>query len=161
MPAFPPAAGDRSVGLAYESCMICVSFRRMADAYIEEGLNLTGVQQGRRPMRTGISIASKQDNEHLQQVAQRRIALAVDRFGDRVRELSLKLEDINGPRGGIDQQCTIRITGDFGTRFVRVRDASSEAAIDRALDRAARVVSRSLDRLRSGRRSAAGLVGVT
>lgn len=41
---------------------------------------------------------------------ERRVRLALDRLAHRVRKVSVSLTDVNGPRGGIDQQCVLAIT---------------------------------------------------
>ena len=40
-----------------------------------------------------------------------RVQLALSRFTDAIRTTHVTLTDINGPRGGIDKTCRIRITG--------------------------------------------------
>ena len=42
-------------------------------------------------------------------VAQQRLRFALGRFADRVRSLTVRLSDINGPRGGRDKRCTIAV----------------------------------------------------
>jgi hypothetical protein len=36
---------------------------------------------------------------------ERRLRVALSRFGPRIREAAVKLTDLNGPRGGFDKQC--------------------------------------------------------
>ena len=38
---------------------------------------------------------------------QRRLGFALERFGERVRDVGVRFEDVNGPRGGQDKQCRI------------------------------------------------------
>jgi hypothetical protein len=74
--------------------------------------------------------------------------MALGRFTPRLGQVSVKLADLNGPRGGdADQLCRLQITL-IGHREVVIdeRRASLRAAIDRACDRAAQAVARELHR---------------
>ena len=85
--------------------------------------------------------------------ARRRLDFALGRFNGKLRGVQLCFEDTNGPRGGLDKRCTIRIEGDFGRRRVEAQDTDFYAAVDRAVDTAARAVARASSRARriSGR----------
>jgi putative sigma-54 modulation protein len=86
--------------------------------------------------------------------ARRRLRFGLTRHSDRIQRVVVRLGDQNGPRGGIDKFCRIRVylvdapvavTVDVGTDMV--------AVIDRTVDRVARVVVKHLDRSRDiGRR---------
>ncbi len=83
----------------------------------------------------------------------RRLSFALSRFGGRVRAVSVRLEDLNGARGGIDKSCSMQAR--LAPRgSVRVEDTDSElpAAVDRAAGRLARAVARALERRRNGSR---------
>ncbi len=66
-----------------------------------------------------------------------------------LRKVTVQLSDENGPRGGEDKRCRIRVGVD-GPQDVLVEDIESDlyVAIDRAADRAGRVVARRLERQR-------------
>jgi len=63
----------------------------------------------------------------------------------RVRRVHVRLSDLNGPRGGIDKRCLVKVRLE-GLPFVVVEDVQSDmySAIDRAIGRAARTVKRRL-----------------
>ena len=42
----------------------------------------------------------------------RRLEFALGRLGPAVRAVQVTLADVNGPRGGVDKQCRMRIAGD-------------------------------------------------
>jgi putative sigma-54 modulation protein len=79
--------------------------------------------------------------------ARTRLEFALGRFTGRVRSLSVRLTDLNGPRGGHDKRCQLDL------RLVRPRrviviedvDADFDVAVSRAADRAARAVARAVD----------------
>ncbi len=69
----------------------------------------------------------------------------------------IQVEDMNGPRGGLDKRCVVSVGGDrLQTVLVDVRDAEIHSAVGSALRTASRAVVRALERARdgsSGRRS--------
>jgi hypothetical protein len=69
----------------------------------------------------------------------RRADFALGRFGDRVRRVRVRLRDLNGPRGGLDQACGLDVlltSGELVT--VEAVRESMESAATAALDRMAR-----------------------
>lgn len=91
--------------------------------------------------------------EALRVQAERRVRFALGAAGGRVRNVVMRLADENGPRGGVDKRCTIRANLP-GAPPVVIEHQESDlyVAIDRAADRAARAVSRRLERSTSWRR---------
>lgn len=84
----------------------------------------------------------------IRQHIERRIRFALGRFGAEVDSVLVRLDDINGPRGGVDKRCHIVVVGSrIGALTVDERDADMIAVVERALDRAARSARRSLERL--------------
>lgn len=81
-----------------------------------------------------------------------RMARALDPFGTRVRRVSIRFEDINGARGGIDVLCTISVLldGESGRVIVRQLGETAAAAFARAVPRVTRAVRKLVDR-RGGR----------
>ncbi|MFK7766386.1 MAG: hypothetical protein AB8B55_04135 [Mariniblastus sp.] len=69
------------------------------------------------------------------------------RFDDIVKAVDISVQDVNGPRGGIDKECRVLVklkkVNDFA---ITVRDGSLSKAISSAINRAARSVARQLDR---------------
>jgi len=84
---------------------------------------------------------------------ERRLSFALGRFADVISGIDVRLEDINGPRGGIDKRCRIRVMlSRISTpALAEVVDHEIRAAIDIAANRVGRSVARQLDR-RQGRR---------
>lgn len=77
----------------------------------------------------------------------RRLEFALGRFSSRVRSLSVRLKDLNGPRGGQDKQCQLDVRLLHPRRVIIIEDvdAEIETAISRAADRAARAIARAID----------------
>ncbi len=71
----------------------------------------------------------------------------------RLRRVDVTLSDTNGPRGGIDKRCQIKVSLD-GLRPVVIEDVQADLymAIDRAAGRASRTVVRRISLDNSRRR---------
>lgn len=81
--------------------------------------------------------------------AERRLQFGLDWARYEVNQVKLRFSDINGPRGGHDKRCQIRIPLS-GMRDVVIEDTADDirVAIDRAIERAARTLERRLSRRR-------------
>ena len=78
---------------------------------------------------------------------ERRLRFALARASAHVRRVAVYLSDINGPRGGIEKRCRLRVRLNNSVD-VMIDDTESDlyAAIDRAANRAGRAVARRLAR---------------
>lgn len=87
-------------------------------------------------------------------LVERRLLFALSRFEPRIRSVEVRLRDINGPRGGIDQQCrlVVWLRRPHTSVIVEDQDLDVESAVSRCAERAARGVARVLDMSRDGRR---------
>ncbi len=79
-------------------------------------------------------------------LAQRRLELALGRFTGRVRSLSVRLTDSDGPRGSIDKKCLIAVRLARPRRVIVIEDVDADAAVvvSRAAERVSRAVSRAI-----------------
>lgn len=100
-------------------------------------------------MRINIQALGFDLTDGLREHTQRRLQFALSWASNDVRKVAVRLSDINGPRGGSDKRCRIRIPL-LGTRDVIIEDTEADLyiAIDRAAERAERAVARMLGRLR-------------
>lgn len=100
-------------------------------------------------MRVEIKTSGFDLTDGLRDHARRRLEFALDWAGHDVRSVSIRLSDINGPRGGKDKRCQIRIPLP-GNRGVVIQDTESDlyVAIDLAAERASQTLERRLCRLR-------------
>ena len=90
----------------------------------------------------------------LRDVAQQRVRFVMRRLAQRVPRATVRLSDINGPRGGVDKHCSVELqTLNAGTVVVSSVASDFRIALDRALARACRVLTRLWRRSRQGRRS--------
>lgn len=72
-----------------------------------------------------------------------RLRFALRGFQEKVRTVTVRFEDTNGPRGGIDKRCSVELTGSFGLFVVEALDRDFYVAADVALSRAARTLAKS------------------
>lgn len=95
-------------------------------------------------------------DQELREYVDRRMAFAFSRFGDDLSDVAVVLEDVNGPRGGLDQKCKLVITLRRVAEPIvcEATDAEIRPAIDIAAGRASRSVARALDRLSDRRKRA-------
>ena len=83
--------------------------------------------------------------DEIRKYAGRRVRLALDRFRD-VRRVVVFLDDLNGPKGGMDKFC--RIVAECGFASVVVEESQTDwhAAIASATHRLAHNIARDLKR---------------
>jgi ribosome-associated translation inhibitor RaiA len=107
-------------------------------------------------MKLRVSSQNQLVTERLRDLIERRVRFALGRFESRIRETSVRLTDLNGPKGGIDKRCTIVVQLRGGSSVVAsVSDVEFEPVIHRAADRIARIVGRRWDIARTRARYAA------
>jgi hypothetical protein len=81
---------------------------------------------------------------------QRKLCNKLARFGSSIERVSVRVKDVNGPRGGVDQLCRIKVVmrGRPSVIF-ESRDSSLNAAVDVALAGVQRAVRRTTARRRA------------
>ena len=79
---------------------------------------------------------------------ERRVGLALGRFGEQIGPVEVRFCDTPGANGKVEKECHI-IVGLLRSLRVAEADADLYAALDRAADRAARSVARELELQRS------------
>ena len=85
---------------------------------------------------------------NLKELAMRKAGHALDRFAHRIGRLTVRLYDLNGPKGGIDVDALALVELREGTRLVvRGTYASPNEAINGIVERVRHAVQRSHDRL--------------
>lgn len=81
---------------------------------------------------------------------QRKLCDKLAKFNNSIDRISVRVKDVNGPRGGVDQLCRIKVVmrGRPSVIF-ESRDASLNAAVDAALAGVQRAVRRTTARQRT------------
>ena len=87
--------------------------------------------------------------EVVRRYAVRRLRFALGRFASRVGKVTVRITDVNGTRGGVDQCCHVSMERlPSGKLVVEQTDADLLSAIDRAVERVERTFKRDLQRAR-------------
>lgn len=75
---------------------------------------------------------------------------ALERFAHRLKQVSLYVEDVNGPRGGIDKQCRCVLhLRKMPPVVIQDQDESMSSLIYRVANRAAYALSQKAERIKS------------
>lgn len=83
-----------------------------------------------------------------------RLRAALDQHADRVRAVTVRLADLNGPRGGIDQVCRVTVMLNNGQALHHERRGLDlYANISLVADKVKRRVGRHMGKLREIKRS--------
>jgi ribosome hibernation promoting factor len=95
----------------------------------------------------------------LSNYAKRRLKFALSSKSESINKVTMRLSDINGPRGGEDKCCRIQVKL-TGLPDIVVEDIQLDmyASIDRACDRVNRTIVRKLDRRQTLLRQAPSII---
>ena len=91
----------------------------------------------------------------LREFIDRRLYFALGRFGPAIDHVSVRVGDVNGPRGGVDKHCQIVVKlRASGNNPIAVDDNDEDlyAAVAQASNRAGRTVARAVER-KQGKRA--------
>jgi ribosome-associated translation inhibitor RaiA len=80
----------------------------------------------------------------------RKLGRKLGKFARVIERTSVRIEDVNGPRGGVDKRCRIKVVlSALPSVVVEEKDRSLQAAMDGALARVERVVRQAVARRRA------------
>lgn len=87
------------------------------------------------------------DGARMRELSVDRIRFVLRRLATLVPRAKVQFSDVNGPRGGVDKRCQIELSTEaVGTVVIASLARDWRTALDRSLGRAARVLTRSLQR---------------
>lgn len=96
-------------------------------------------------------------SDALETHTRRRLDLALGGIARYLNEVEVRIADVNGPRGGVDKRCTIKVAlRRVGVVVARATGTDAYLTVDRAAERIRTVVTRRLTRRRDGRASGPG-----
>lgn len=91
------------------------------------------------------SVLDAADRDYLR----RKLGRKLGKFAESIERTSVRVDDVNGPRGGTDKRCQIKVVlSGLPSVVVEEQHESVQAAMDRALARTERAVRRTLQRRR-------------
>ena len=95
------------------------------------------------------------DRDYLRQ----KLAARLAKFAPSIERVSVRIEDVNGPRGGVDKRCRVKVVlSGLPSVAIEEQHATLRGAMDGALARVTRAVRQALQRRRtltSGKRRTA------
>jgi len=107
-------------------------------------------------MHIDLSTPNLSSSPALESHVRRRLGYAVGHMAHRIKSADVRVSDVNGPRGGVDKRCHVRIElHPRGTVVLTERCSDVYRAVDRASGRLKKAVLRALER-RCPRRGAKG-----
>lgn len=93
---------------------------------------------------TGVALSHEQRAD-----VRHKLGTKLGKFAWSIERVSVRLRDANGPRGGVDQECTVKVVlSGLPSVVVKRRNALAQVAIDEALRAVERAVRRSVRRRR-------------
>jgi hypothetical protein len=97
----------------------------------------------RPDIRGAIHVHESRAAAHLHAYVSRRLRSALRPFADRVSRVTVRVVDVNGPKGGVDTRCSIAVNLHSGRRvFVRAISNWPHAAVSLAARRLTRILGR-------------------
>jgi putative sigma-54 modulation protein len=96
-------------------------------------------------MKTEVRTQTLELTPPMRRQVHQRVREALERFTDRVHTVVVRLEDQNGPRGGVDKRCRIRLRGPQLSIVLEHRHSDAHEALVRVLRRAVRALARRSD----------------
>lgn len=93
---------------------------------------------------TGASLTWRQHKD-----IRRKLGMKLGKYASSIERISVRVADVNGPKGGVDQRCRVKVVlMGLPSIVVARQDAVAQVAIDAALRATAEAVSRVLGRRR-------------
>jgi ribosome-associated translation inhibitor RaiA len=90
--------------------------------------------------------------DQLREYAVHRLSMSLRRFERRIRHITVRIADVNGPRRGVDSRCSMSVDLVDGKHvFVNAISAWPFAAVSQAASRLSKVLRRKGDRGRAHR----------
>jgi CBS domain-containing protein/ribosome-associated translation inhibitor RaiA len=153
VPAQAPPTGRITPALGRDRLRVPDSSRRapMA-AEVVRPTKLEANRAGTESIPAFIRSFSNDADEGDREYMRRKLGRKLGKFGRFIERASVRIEDVNGPRGGIDKRCRIKVVlKGLPSVVVEQQHEALQAAMDGALERTERAVRRSVQRRRTRR----------
>ena len=114
---------------------------------VSRPLKRAGGRAAPRPAHVRVMGVPLNDDDHAD--IRRKLGLRLGKFAWSIERVTVRARDTNGPRGGVDQECTVKVVlSGLPSVVVRRRHAALQVAVDDALHAVEQAVRRSLRRRR-------------
>lgn len=109
-------------------------------------------------MKIEVRFRGLEPSESLRDHAMRQVHFHLSRFGREFAAVTVRIGDINGPKGGIDKHCRITVRGPrLGSSTLDEFSGDVYSAVDLAVERMAQTAGRALERVRDLKHSGSSL----
>ena len=100
-------------------------------------------------MRFDVRCLHLDNSEHVDRHAREKLVGVLENFSHRIERVDVLLEDVHGPKHGVDRRCVVRVAI-AGTGVIQVQHIDPDVyhAIDEAARRIKRTVRRRINRRR-------------
>jgi CBS domain-containing protein/ribosome-associated translation inhibitor RaiA len=125
------------------------SIRKPLVGWLPRKLKQPGRRKGSTLIPAHIRVSGTTLSPGKRMYIRKKLGAKFGKFAESIARISVRVKDVNGPRGGIDQVCQIKVVlRNLPSVVFFSRDASLDAAIETALAGAERAVRRKLRRRR-------------
>lgn len=108
-----------------------------------------------KPVALVIRVGSHGTPDTLREYAERRLSCAIRNFERRINRVTVRISDLNGPKGGVDAHCSIAADLNDGTRILaKATTAWPFASVKQAASRLSEALRREIKRTTQHRRHA-------
>ena len=129
------------------SDLVATRRRAVLPPAVSRALKRSGGRAAPIPAHVRVTGVALGDDDHAD--IRRKLGMKLGKFSWSVERVTVRVRDANGPRGGSDQECTVKVVlSGLPSVVVMRRDALLHVAIDEALHAAEKAVRRSLGRRR-------------
>ena len=101
-------------------------------------------------MKIELRFCGVEGSDALREYMLRRVHFQLTRFAHELDTVVVRMSDINGPKGGIDKRCKVTVRGPrIGSLTLAELTGDAYSALDLAIGRISRAVSRDVARTRA------------
>ncbi len=98
-------------------------------------------------MKVKLNASNLAASDALDAHARKRLGFALGKLAHRIKSAAVRITDVNGPRGGLDKHCLVRVElHPRGTVVLSDTATDAYGAIDRATGRLKHAVRKAIDR---------------
>jgi len=110
---------------------------------------IANAEQGRAGLTAHVRVIGATLDDDQCAYITRKLGMKLGKFAASIERVSVRVTDVNGPRGGLDQRCRVKVVlRGLPTVLIDRQDANKEVAIDAALRAAEESVRRAVGRRR-------------
>jgi ribosome-associated translation inhibitor RaiA len=132
---------------SHVSDLLAIRRRAVLPPAVSRPLKRTSGRAAPIPAHVRVTGVDLSDDDHAD--IRRKLGMKLGKFPWSIERVTVRARDANGPRGGTDQECTVKVVlSGLPSVVVKRRDAVLHVAIDDALHAAEKAVRRSVGRRR-------------